>query len=151
MSESKKQKEDSSNESDGNHDDPHQGDIKIDATCSDAEVRYPTDIDLLNDGSRVINRYIDKPCGKFSLPRPTTFTKQSRTAYLNVIKHKRKSKKMIKECKSQMLSYLIRDIRSFIGLIAVHGTELLDGLKENEKRNMRAIISMYHQQNEMFK
>lgn len=151
MSESKKQKEDSSNESDGNHDDPHQGDVKIDATCSDAEVRYPTDIDLLNDGSRVINRYIDKLCGKFSLSRPTTFTKQSRTTYLNVIKHKRKSKKMIKECKSQMLSYLIRDIRSFIGLIAVHGTDLLDGLKENEKRNMRAIISMYHQQNEMFK
>lgn len=37
---------------------PHKGSLKVDATCSDAEVRYPTDIDLLHDGCEVINRYI---------------------------------------------------------------------------------------------
>ena len=57
---------------------------------------------------------------------------------------------MIRECKSQMLSYLIRDIRSFIGLIVLHGTDMLDGLKQNEKNNMHAIITMYYQQNNMF-
>ena len=144
-------KENDASDNNDNNDDTHNGDIKIDATCSDAEVRYPTDIDLLNDGSRVINRYIDKLCRKHSLGHPVTFFKQSRMAFLHVIKHKKKSRKMIKECKSQMLSYLIRDIRSFIGLIAVHGTGLLDSLKQNEKNNMRAIITMYHQQNEMFK
>lgn len=29
----------------------HKGSMKIDATCCDAEVRYPTDVDLLEDGS----------------------------------------------------------------------------------------------------
>lgn len=45
----------------------HKGSMKVDATCSDAEVRFPTDVDLLEDGSRVINRYIDKLCDSFSL------------------------------------------------------------------------------------
>lgn len=34
----------------------HKGKMKIDATCTDAEVRYPTDINILEDCSRVIDR-----------------------------------------------------------------------------------------------
>lgn len=34
----------------------HKGKMKIDATCTDAEVRYPTDINMLEDCSRVIDR-----------------------------------------------------------------------------------------------
>lgn len=118
----------------------HKGSMKIDATCSDAEVRYPTDIDLLNDGSRVINRYIDKLCSKFSLAHPVTFSKQSRKAYLEIIKHKKKTKKMIHVGKSQMLAYLVRDIRSFIGLIAVHGTGLL--VDSNATRRKSCVLSL---------
>ena len=129
----------------------HKESLKIDATCSDAEVRYPTDVDLLNDASRVINRYIDKLCNKFSLTHPITFSKQSCKAYLEVIKHKKKTKKMMHLCKLLIIYYLKRDTRGFIGLIAVHGTGLLDVFKNNEKRNIRAIITMYHQQEQMFK
>lgn len=129
----------------------HKGDMKIDATCSDAEVRYPTDIDLLHDGSRVINHYIDMLCKLANLPHPTTFSKQARRAYLEVIKHKKKSRKMIHTCKTQLLTYLGRDIHCFISLIAVNGSQLLDWLNLSQKRTLRAIITMYHQQNEMYK
>lgn len=70
----RKDKKDSGHENDGSEDSeafidssgtPHKGSVKIDATCCDAEVRYPTDVDLLEDGSRVINCYIGKLCGKF--------------------------------------------------------------------------------------
>lgn len=44
---------------------PHKGSLKVDATCADAEVRYPTDIDLLHDGCKVINRYIRKLCEQY--------------------------------------------------------------------------------------
>ena len=37
----------------------HGGTMKIDATCCDAEVRYPTDSNLLEDGSRLIDRLLD--------------------------------------------------------------------------------------------
>lgn len=57
----------------------HQGSLKIDATCADAEVRYPTDIDLLHDGCKVINRYIGKLCKGFSLTPPVTYYKAARS------------------------------------------------------------------------
>lgn len=129
----------------------HQGALKIDATCADAEVRYPTDIDLLHDGCKVINRYIYKLCKRFWLVHPTTHYKSARAAYLEVIKRKKKSKSLINKGKSHLLTYLIRDIRSFVDLIAINGTHLFDSLKRNEQKIAGAILKMYHQQNQMFK
>lgn len=129
----------------------HQGSLKIDATCADAEVRYPTDIDLLHDGCKVINRYIHKLCERFSLVPPTTHYKVARSAYLEVIKLRKRSKKVIKAGKSLLLTYLIRDLRSFINLIAVHGTQLFDSLNCHQREVAIAIIKMYYQQLQMFK
>lgn len=94
----------------------HKGSMKIDATCCDAEIRYPTNVDLLEDGSRVINRYIGKLCRKFHLPLPPTFGEQARKVYLGLVKFKKKSWSKVKKCKGFMLSYLMRYIRSFIRL-----------------------------------
>ncbi len=129
----------------------HAGSLKMDATCSDAEVRYPTDIDLLHDGCKVINRYIDKLCKGFSLIHPVTYYKEAHAAFHQVIKHRKKSKKMIHRAKSLLLTYLIRDIRSFTQLIAINGTQLFYSLKRYEQRTVKAIITMFHQQDEMFK
>ena len=129
----------------------HKGSLKIDATCADAEVRYPTDIDLLHDGCKVINRYIHKLCEQFSLVAPVTHYKAARSAYLEVIKLKKRSKKVIRTAKSLLLTYLIRDLRSFINLIGVNGTHLLDSLNRQERKIVVAIVKMYYQQLQMFK
>jgi hypothetical protein len=129
----------------------HKGSLKVDATCADAEVRYPTDIDLLHDGCKVINRYIHKLCDRFSLVPPVTHYKAARSAYLEVIKLKKRSKKVIRTGKSLLLTYLIRDLRSFINLIAVNGTHLFDSLNRYERKIVIAIIKMYYQQLQMFK
>lgn len=130
---------------------PHKGSLKVDATCADAEVRYPTDIDLLHDGCKVINRYIRKLCEQFFLVPPATHYKAARSAYLEVIKLKKRSKKVIRTGKSLLLTYLIRDLRSFINLIAVNGTQLFDSLNRHERKVPIAIIKMYYQQLQMFK
>jgi hypothetical protein len=67
-------------------DSSHKGILKVDATCSDAEMRYPTDIDLLNDGVEVIDRIIDHICAKNDFSRPNTHLKEIHSKYLNVIK-----------------------------------------------------------------
>ena len=65
--------------------------IKVDATCADAEIRYPTDLDLIEDGSKYMDRMIDKVCGIKKLRRPVGVERQRiRAIYLNVIKRKRK-------------------------------------------------------------
>ncbi len=129
----------------------HRGSLKIDATCAYAEVRYPTDIDLLHDGCKVINRYIHKLCERFSLVVPVTYYKAARSAYLEVVKLKKRSKKVIRTAKSLLLTYLIRDLRSFINLIGVNGTHLLECLNRQERKIVTAIIKMYYQQLQMFK
>ena len=146
--------EDSGSSGDGSFTDSqgrlHKGSIKIDATCCDAEVRYPTDVDLLEDGSRVINSYLVKICREASLACPSTYRKRCRIAYPDFIKKKKKSRTMVNGCKSLLLNGLSHDIRTFIRVVAVHGTRLLDGLGRYEKRTLRAIITMYHQQETMF-
>lgn len=52
-------KTDSQDNTDTDNDDDettHGGTLKVDATCSDAEARYPTGIDFLHDGSEVVER-----------------------------------------------------------------------------------------------
>lgn len=36
----------------------HKGVLKMDATCADAEVRYPVDVDIIHDGCKVVDRYV---------------------------------------------------------------------------------------------
>lgn len=64
---------------------------------------------------------------------------------------KKRSKKVIRTGKSLLLTYLIRDLRSFINLIAVNGTQLFDSLNRHERKVPIAIIKMYYQQLQMFK
>ena len=48
------------------------GTMKVDATCCDAEVRYPTDYNLLEDGSELIDRLLDKFCARHKVEKPRT-------------------------------------------------------------------------------
>ena len=59
----------------------HKGVLKIDATCADAEMRYPVDVDIIHDGCRKVTDYIIKVCEKFELHKPRTNYKYARQAY----------------------------------------------------------------------
>ena len=40
----------------------HKGVLKMDATCANAEVRYPVDVDIIHDGCKVVDRYMHSIC-----------------------------------------------------------------------------------------
>jgi len=93
--EKEKEKEDDSFiDEDGKY---HSGSLKVDATCCDVEVKYPTDLDVLNDAREVNERLIDKLCKLSGSPKPRTYRKQARHEFLQVIKKKRKPKLLIRE------------------------------------------------------
>lgn len=126
-------------------------DLKADATCADAEVRYPTDIDLIEDGSGYIDRMIDKVCGIKGIRRPTGLERNRiRETYLNVIKRKHKGAKLIKDAITRMLPLLYRDILTLLNLIGVDD-ETYSGFNRTQKRTIQAVIDMYHQQEEMLR
>ena len=64
----------------------HKGVLKIDATCADAEMRYPVDVDIIHDGCRKITDYIIKVCKMFGLGKPRTNYRHARQAHLLLIK-----------------------------------------------------------------
>lgn len=126
-------------------------DLKADATCADAEVRYPTDIDLIEDGSGYIDRMIDKVCGIKGIRRPTGLERNRiRGTYLNVIKRKHKGAKLIKDAITRMLPLLYRDILTLLNLIGVDD-ETYSRFNRTQKRTIQAVIDMYHQQEEMLR
>ena len=128
----------------------HKGVLKVDATCADAEMRYPVDVDIIHDGCRKVTEYIIKVCEVFGLPKPRTNYKNARQAYLQLIKQSKKKGKAVRNTIALMLNYLHKDIRIILELLAKNKM-YYECLFMYEKRTLTAIFKMYHQQEEMFR
>ena len=128
----------------------HKGVLKIDATCADAEMRYPIDVDIIHDGCRKVTDYIIKVCEMFELHKPRTNYKHARQVYLLLIKKAKKKGKMVRDTIALMLNYLRKDIRILMNLLAKNKM-YYESLFLYEKRTLTAIFRMYHQQEEMFR
>ena len=128
----------------------HAGVMKIDATCTPAEVRYPTDINLLEDGSRLINRVIEK-ISKATGNKPLdTNRKKTRECFVYYTKKKHKGKRLRKSTKRQMIHYLSEDLKSFLNWMAMMHSTAIDVLTRYEVQTLKATFEMLRQQQEMF-
>lgn len=126
----------------------HKGVLKIDATCADAEVRYPVDVDILHDGCKVVDRYIGTVCLKAGIEKPRTSYKDARCAYIELVKRKKKGGSLVKETISVLLTHLQRELRTLSDLFA-KDSRYRDMLKEYERRMLSATFQMYAQQKQM--
>ncbi len=127
----------------------HKGILKIDATCADAEVRYPVDVDIIEDGCRKTDCFIRRICKKAGISLPKTFYAKARGAYLLLVKMKKKGGKLVKETISVMLSCLHRDLLTLMDLTAGESRYRLDYLRKDQKRVLDATMKMYFQQEQM--
>ena len=100
----------------------HKGVLKIDATCADAEMRYPVDVDIIHDGCRKVTDYIIKVCEMFELHKPRTNYKYARQAYLQLVKKAKKKGKKVRDTIGVMLNYLRKDIRILMDMLAKNKT-----------------------------
>ncbi|MBQ6202903.1 MAG: IS5 family transposase [Prevotella sp.] len=129
----------------------HKGVLKIDATCADAEVRYPVDVDIIDDGCRVMDRFIRRICKADSISVPYTYYGKARNAYRYLVKMKKKGGKLVKDTIEQMLSCLHRDILTLIDLTAGEFRYRLDCLRKDQRRILDATMKMNFQQEQMFR
>ena len=127
----------------------HKGVLKIDATCADAEVRYPVDADIIHDGCKIAERYIKKICKWLQIKKIRSCYKEARSFYLELVKRKKKGAKLIRSTISAMLSYLNKDLRKLTELF-VEYRGCKDILQSHEQRILNATFDMYSQQLEMF-
>ena len=126
----------------------HSGVLKIDATCADAEVRYPVDVDLVNDGCRIIEEYTAGVCKLLGVRKPRTPYQSVRGIYLELVKRKKKGGKFLKDTLRMMLAYLDKATRMLFDIL-VSDPRSNEFFTPAKKQILGAVCTMLQQQKEM--
>jgi len=114
----------------------NQGSLLIDATCAPVDIRYPTDLSLLNEAREVTEILIDamhpqvRECFGH---KPRTHRKKARQQFLAVAKKKRPRISKIRKAIKQQLGHVKRNLSSIDALIACGGCLLAAGLHIYQK------------------
>ena len=124
----------------------------MDATACPQDIRYPTDLNLLNDAREQSENIIDILYAKIRLTdeqtlKPRTYREIARKEYLKVAQKKHKTKKEIRHVLRKQLSYLNRNIKYIHQLLKDLGTI---PLKKKEYKYLLVIQTLYEQQKFMY-
>ena len=123
------------------------GTLTIDASCTPADITYPTDLKLLNEARASTERIIDDLCGQHSDHRkhkPRYDRGKARAAFLNVAKQKKPRRRKIKAAIRRQLDYLQRNLDAIDALIASGAR--LSALKAHWWRKLLVISELHRQQ-----
>jgi transposase, IS5 family len=127
-----------------------EGMLLVDATVAPSDIRYPTDIDLLNQARKVSEHLIDvlyEPSpGKV---KPRTYRRKARKAYLSVAKKRRKSDRDVRRGIKAQLGFLRRNIRTIDRLLV--DTVGPFPLSYRAQRRLWIIREVYRQQEAMYR
>jgi IS5 family transposase len=118
----------------------NRGTLILDATCVPQDIRYPTDISLLNEARECLEDMIDSAFPKGQKPR--TYRKVARRDYLRYAKNRRPSQKLLRKSLRKQLSYVARNL----GYLS----EVKDRLSEKDQKQLQVIEVLYAQQKQMY-
>jgi hypothetical protein len=127
-----------------------QGKLILDASVAPQDIKFPTDLDLLNDSREHTERIIDtlwQPGpGK---RKPRTYRRIARKDYLSVVKLKKKSAKILRSGIRKQLGYTRRNIKTIKKLMR---PELGKPCRLNPRdlRTFLVVQEIYRQQKEMY-
>lgn len=130
---------------------PHQGCLLLDASVAPADIRYPTDLDLLHQARASSERILDRLYQTMVTPpakKPRTYRQQARQAYLSVAKQRRPSAQLRRKAVGQQLRYLRRNLNHIDGLLATGAC--LSDLKPYWYRRLLVIHEVFRQQWQMY-
>jgi hypothetical protein len=137
----------------------NEGSMLLDATCTPADISYPTDLGLLNEGREKTERIIDVLYAEIKAKhgdykKPRTYRENGRKEYLRVAKSKKAGKRVIRKAIRKQLSFLRRNIKTinkmFNKFQELEPTKPIP-LSRMEMRKFWVIQIMYDQQAEMYK
>ena len=130
---------------------PNQGKLQLDATVCDAYIKYPTDLNLLNESREKAEELLDKLIKALNIKeRPRTYRRIARKDYLNIAKKKKKTKNEIRKGIRKQLGYLKRDINHIHNIL--NSDEF--SVKVFDKQDAaywKTIQELYRQQEHMYR
>ena len=129
----------------------NKGKLLLDATCTPADISYPTDLSLLNQARKKLEKFIDKlyePLKGTLEKKPRTDRKQARKSYLAVAKKRKVTVKERKKAIKKQLKYVEKNL-SHIKQLIEQGSSL--GLLTNkEHKSFIVIQKLFQQQSFMY-
>jgi transposase, IS5 family len=130
--------------------DKNKGKLKIDATVADQYIKYPTDLNLLNESRQKCEELIDTLYEKLGLViKPRTYRREARRAYLNIAKKKNKKIEEIRKGIKKQLSYLKRDIQIIEKLLDKFNGKPFP-LNNKQQKYYWVVQEVYNQQKYMY-
>jgi len=94
------------------------GRVILDATVPEQAIKYPTDLDLLNESREITEKIIDILQSKSGLEeKPRTYRQIARRKYLAVVKRRKAGYKIIRQGIKEQLQYVRRNLKHINGLL----------------------------------
>ncbi len=125
----------------------NKGKLILDATCAPADIKYPTDLGLLNQARIETERIIDtlyKPLQGKLKKKPRTCRWIARKQYLKVAKKRQPSHEERRKAIGQQLKY-IKDNLGHIEQLIKAGTDLKN-LSKRQQNLLNTVKKVYEQQ-----
>jgi len=125
------------------------GKLIVDASCAPADIRYPTDLSLLNEAREKCEGVIDvlhEPL-KGEERKVRTYREKARRDYLRAAKKRRLKASDLRKAIGKQLRYVKRDLQHIERLADRNGLELLS---RRQYRDLLVIGELYRQQERMY-
>jgi len=135
-------------ESNANGEGSNEGTLILDATCAPQNIRYPTDMSLLNEAREKLEEMIDTAhaAGLCDGKKPRMYRKQARRDYLRFARNRKPSKKLLRKSLRKQLGYVRRDLSYLERILRQHP----DAFGERHMIYLSTIRTLYEQQKEMY-
>lgn len=127
----------------------NQGTLILDATCVPQDIRYPTDLSLLNEAREKLEEMIDH-LHRHALKKkkkPRTYRYIARKEYLNVAKKPGSPKKAVRKAIKKQLGYVRRNLKTIDTML---GEQEEIRLTSKQQEELETIRKLYSQQKYMY-
>ena len=122
------------------------GTLIIDATCAPQNIKYPQDINLLNEAREKLEKLIKKICKEQNWYVPRMYRKNARKDYLALAKCRKRSVKKVRSAIKKQLNYVCLDLGYVEWFLEQDGVEL----SEKDAALLDVIYKVYEQQLYMY-
>jgi len=133
-------------------DEKHSGMLLVDASVAPADIKYPTDLDLLNTSREHSESIIDELWQQMKTPeavKPRTYRRVARKNYLNMAKKRTKKLNELRKAIRKQLNYLKRNLNTINDMLDKAKTKSWP-LSAARHRQFLIIQEVYRQQQQMF-
>jgi len=129
---------------------PKQGKLILDATCAPSDIRFPTDLRLLNEAREKLEDMIDTLHAPdiSAASKPRTYRNRARKDYLSIEKQRKKRSKAIRKAIRKQLGYVKRDLEHVDAYLEEPARAEL--LTRRQRKELQTIRKLYAQQQYMY-